>query len=377
MEDNTVTSENESYLTDQIITYLGNKRTLLKGIGNAALEVSKKLGKEKLITFDGFSGSGIVARYLKQFSSTVYANDLEHYSYVINSCYLANPSLKTKKEVTKIIRDLNTRASKLTDSKHGDGIIRSLYSPKDANTIKKGERTFYTPENARKLDFLAQEVQSLEPELRPFIYGPLLYAASVNVNTSGIFKGFHKNKAGYGQYGGENQVALSRILKPIILQEPVFSNFYTDFEVYQDDTTSVAQRLHSQEEIDFTYLDPPYNQHPYGSNYFMLNLLLEYKMPEKISKVSGIVEGWNRSAYNKKAEVLNALEGLVGSLNSKFIAIAYNNEGFVSHNDFLSSLAKHGTVKVEETKYPAFRGSRNLGSRETYVTELIYLLEKS
>jgi adenine-specific DNA-methyltransferase len=28
-------------------------------------------------------------------------------------------------------------------------------------------------------------------------------------------------------------------------------------------------------EVDLAYLDPPYNQHPYGSNYFMLNLILD------------------------------------------------------------------------------------------------------
>jgi len=32
-------------------------------------------------------------------------------------------------------------------------------------------------------------------------------------------------------------------------------------------------------------LDPPYNQHPYGSNYFMLNLLADYREPADVSAV--------------------------------------------------------------------------------------------
>ncbi|WP_436404851.1 DNA adenine methylase [Campylobacter jejuni] len=37
--------------------------------------------------------------------------------------------------------------------------------------------------------------------------------------------------------------------------------------------------------FDVVYLDPPYNQHPYSSNYFMLNLIANYKKPEEISKI--------------------------------------------------------------------------------------------
>ena len=39
--------------------------------------------------------------------------------------------------------------------------------------------------------------------------------------------------------------------------------------------------------LDLVYLDPPYNQHPYGSNYFMLNVIAN-NQTTKISKVSGI-----------------------------------------------------------------------------------------
>ena len=54
--------------------------------------------------------------------------------------------------------------------------------------------------------------------------------------------------------------------------------------------------------FDLAYFDPPYNQHPYGSNYFMLNLVSSYERPnvEKISRVSGIPKDWNRSVFNKK-----------------------------------------------------------------------------
>lgn len=84
--------ENKEFLTKQIITYIGNKRSLLPFIENAVDEVKKRLGEKTLVCFDVFSGSGIVARFLKQHSRIIYVNDLEDYSYLINECYLSNRS---------------------------------------------------------------------------------------------------------------------------------------------------------------------------------------------------------------------------------------------------------------------------------------------
>ena len=85
--------ENKDYLSEQIITYLGNKRSLLKEIENEIIKIKKKIKKEKIIACDLFSGSGIVARMLKQHCSKIIANDLEEYSYLINKCYLSNKKL--------------------------------------------------------------------------------------------------------------------------------------------------------------------------------------------------------------------------------------------------------------------------------------------
>ncbi|MCR5045578.1 MAG: DNA adenine methylase, partial [Treponema sp.] len=79
--------ENPAFLTKQIITYIGNKRALLKDIQAEIEGVQKKLGKKRLVSADLFSGSGIVSRLLKASSKKIYANDLESYSYLLNDCY--------------------------------------------------------------------------------------------------------------------------------------------------------------------------------------------------------------------------------------------------------------------------------------------------
>jgi adenine-specific DNA-methyltransferase len=129
-------------------------------------------------------------------------------------------------------------------------------------------------------------------------------------------------------------------------------------------------------EVDLAYLDPPYNQHPYGSNYFMLNLILENKRPEAISKISGIAEGWNRSAYNKKQLAYDALTDLVTNIKAKYVLISFNSEGYMSLDEMKTMLKKIGKVKVLEKDYNTFRGCRNFENRSIHVTEYLYLLEK-
>ena len=72
--------ENDDFLSSQIITYIGNKRSLLKYIEDEIKIICKKLGKTSLICADLFSGSGIVARMLKKYSQKLIVNDLENYS---------------------------------------------------------------------------------------------------------------------------------------------------------------------------------------------------------------------------------------------------------------------------------------------------------
>jgi adenine-specific DNA-methyltransferase len=201
-----------------------------------------------------------------------------------------------------------------------------------------------------------------------------LSEASIHANTSGVFKGFYKNKeTGIGQFGGLNQDALFRITGDITLPFPVFSNFNCETIICNGDSNQIIKDL---PEVDIAYLDPPYNQHPYGSNYFMLNLILDYKYPKNTSKVSGIPENWNRSNYNKENYALKSLAELVENIRSKYVLISFNSEGFISLSEMKNMLKKIGRVEVLETKYNAFRGSRNLNNREIHVKEYLYLVEK-
>ena len=128
--------------------------------------------------------------------------------------------------------------------------------------------------------------------------------------------------------------------------------------------------------MDVVYLDPPYKQHPYGSNYFMLNLLSSYKRPEKISRVSGIPKDWKRSTYNSRHQATESLFHLLESCPAKFILLSYSSEGFIGYEEMTAFLARLGHIATLETPYATFRGSRNLKNRPQNVTEFLFLVER-
>ena len=281
--------EKDEYLTQQLITYIGNKRALLNFIGDGIKIVRNELGKDKLKIFDVFSGSGVTARYFRQYSDLLIVNDLEKYSAVINECYLSNqneldlPALRN--EYDNITNQLNKNLKK--------GIITELYAPQNDMEIQPNER--------------------------------------------------------------------------------VFSNYNCETFVYNEDSNKLINDL---PEVDLAYLDPPYNQHPYGSNYFMLNVILDYKYPQNISAVSGIPDNWKRSDYNKNKKALQALKELVSNIKTKYVLISFNSDGFITIDQMKEMLDKIGKYRILETRYNTFRGSRNLNKRDIHVKEYLYLLEK-
>ena len=363
--------ENSDYLSEQIITYLGNKRALLGQINIAVEQVKRRLGKDYLRCFDVFSGSGIVSRLLKSHASLLVSNDLEDYASVIGRCYLANKSEVDICLLQNVVNDINSLVSSKPNRR---GFIEEMYSPHDEGCITKDDRVFYTKNNARRLDNYRALIEDAPRDLHDFLISPLLSAASVHANTAGMFKGFYKNRnTKIGQFGGSGSDALVRIMGDITLEVPVFSNYECEYKVLQEDANVAARQVH---QLDLAYLDPPYNQHPYGSNYFMLNLLTCYERPTEVSRISGIPKNWQRSRYNVRSKSLYLMTDLVEHIDAPFLLISFNNEGFITPDEIHTMLESIGSVETVEMKYNAFRGSRSFKNRSIHVTEYLFLVEK-
>ena len=357
------------YLKDQIITYIGNKRKILPFIERSL----NQIGIKDYTFLDLFSGSGIVSRLAKVHGAKkIIANDLEYYSMVLNTVFLRNEE-GNKKEFEEMKQYILSKPL-------FEGWVSENYAPKDDNDIQRGERCFYTRENALLIDSYLESLKELPCEVADMFLAPLIYEASVHTNTSGVFKGFYKNKQGIGQFGGEGKNALQRICGKIDPQFPVFCPNETENIIISADASTVVKDTHIVEKakgIDITYIDPPYNQHPYGSNYFMLNAIAKCKCPDEISKVSGIPKDWNRSIYNKRVEGVMQLLKDIENVDSKYVLLSYSSEAYLPIKDMVAELAKIGLItNLQEIDYNVFRGSRNLSNRPKKLQEYLITIRK-
>ena len=373
----------DNFVLQTMLTCIGNKRLLVDNIFDIVKQVSTRLGKEKLAIMDGFSGSAVVARKLSNIASTIYSNDLETYAYIIAKSSLETPCEADRKCVATHLENMNKLA--FDTQLPADGFISRLYAPQDTENIQQGERCFYTQENARIIHAMRNYIDdpntAVPIHLRVHLIAPLLAKASIHANTSGVFKGFHSAN-GVGAWGGAGAKCLPRIKGTIQLDMPIWNLEYEGqftSNVTQGDINKTITNINDGE-LDILYLDPPYNQHPYGSNYFMLNLIAENKEPDDntLSRVSGIPNTWNRSNYNYKKSAIDDMTNLleVGTKKSTFILLSYNNEGIIGDDDWTNILSPY-TVEKIEIKYNAYRGSRNLAGRADKVMERLYLICKN
>ena len=138
--------ESPEYLSDQLITCIGNKRSLLDRIAQATQRVKKRLGKDRLHVFDVFAGSGVVSRFFKAHASRLVSNDFEDYAAVVGRCYLRNHSTVDLRRLTRIVDHLNDRVDRekfrafLTATKAWQGVhgYQTVWlSPGMAEILKK------------------------------------------------------------------------------------------------------------------------------------------------------------------------------------------------------------------------------------------------
>lgn len=374
----TITEEPADFVFQTMLTCIGNKRKLVGHICDIAETLRQRLNKEKMCIMDGFTGSGVVARALAHMCHTIITNDLETYAHLMSKCFLQTPAARQLPLIAEHINYMNKLA--ISGPYFEEGIIAKLYAPQNTNDVQVGERCFYTRENAIIIDTLRKYISdSVEPDLQVYCLAPLLIKASIHTNTAGVFKGFYKD-GDIGCFGGAGKNALSRIMKPITLDMPIWSTETYNSLCYNTNINGLMDTLDNPwigEPIDILYLDPPYNQHPYGSNYFMLNVIAKNEEPVKVSKVSGIPTDWNKSAYNSKASAIRDMTHLLqtGLAKSHYIVLSYNDEGIISTEDWVNIFEPY-VVEKREILYDTFKGSRNLKDRSNKVIEIMYIISK-
>lgn len=369
-------AKTDDYVFNQLIPYIGNKRKLLDLIGRA-LRYTEVLSGSTF--FDVFAGSGVVSRLAKSLGYRVIANDWEPYSKTINTCYIAcnsTPAFSLLGGYGAAIDYLNNLPSRV------DWVTEHLCPRDDNNYDVAVDRMFYMRKNGVRLDAIRHQIEKwkneglIGEEEEACLLAPLLYQACYNSNTSGVFKGFHNG------WGGQTKTALYRIAADLSLCPAVFLDNGLDNIVTCSDALKVAKEL-QHNEIDIAYLDPPYNQHPYGSNYHVLNSIALWDKPELSKTItrgtkSAIRLDWRterRSAYNYKDAAVQAYRELVQALNARFIMTSYSTDGFIPIEKMLRACVEQGSVHIEMREYKRYRVSTQRFSTKPVNVEFVIVVD--
>jgi adenine-specific DNA-methyltransferase len=360
----------DEYLFAQLIPYIGSKRKLLGLIDKAVCKTGVDCG-----TFaDLFAGSGVVSRYAKTRGFRVVANDWEPYSLVLNSATIALNAPPCPDIVFDILNSLPGI----------EGYITTNYCPdNDLAADPEAERMYYTRANGMKIDAIRTQIaewtdsNKIDQATTNYLLAPLISAASYTSNTSGLFKAYHNG------WGGQTSTALYRILSDLVLK-PVrlLDNQQNNFALSMDasDLAKCWKDIVGAP-ADIVYLDPPYNQHPYGSNYHMLNSIALWDCPDvpDISEAKcAIRKDWRterRSSFNSNAQALPALHQLLDSLQCRWVLMSYSTDGNIPVDDLVAAFAGRGALSVVANSYKRYRVSSQRMSEKSHNVEFVLILD--
>lgn len=367
------------YVFHQLIPYIGNKRKLLRLIGSAIDATG--LSPAQATFLDAFSGSTVVARYAKQLGFAVTANDWEPYAEALAQCFVAPNAAPTyfgTRSYVSVLAELNALPPL-------EGWITTHLCPADDEHFDTArDRMFYLRRNGMKFDAIRERIAQWEtagdltPLQRSALLGPLLYQACWLSNTSGVFKGFHNG------WGGRTGTALYRIQATLELTRAIFHDNTRPNRATRLDATELALASHAHAPYDIAYLDPPYNQHPYGSNYHVLNSLTLWDKPTLSPTITGrgdksaIRTDWRtqrRSAYNHRARATAEYQRLITALNARYLLTSYSTDGSIPLTALLQANLARGETTVFLQGYKRYRVSTQRFSHKPMNIEFVLLTD--
>jgi adenine-specific DNA-methyltransferase len=109
------------------------------------------------------------------------------------------------------------------------------------------------------------------------------------------------------------------------------------------------------------YLDPPYNQHRYFTNYHVWETLVAWDAPEAYGVARKRLDSRDpstRSAFNSKKTMPAALASVVRSVDCDLLVLSYNNESWLDMDELEQMCEGRGTVATL-----TFDSARYVGAR--------------
>lgn len=325
------------------IKYLGNKKRLLPFI-NSVIDFSNRKDQTGV---DLFSGTGIVSREMSENYINVISNDIMFYSFILNSSNLNNHYYD------EIEYNINIIKNKLLC-----GFIFNHYSENVGVNIFKNNIAMSIDGNRFELELLKN---NMSKSTYYFILNSIIIESDFRSNIMGTYASFYKA-------GWRNQALIPWDLRIYKNKELKTKNLIFNM----DANNCVDFLIDKKIDVDFFYMDPPYNGRQYGDNFHVLETIAKYDNPITSGKVNKR-KITTKSKFCYKSKCLNEFDNVVYKISnlSKEIFISYNNEGIMSIRDIINILNKYYKyISLFESKYRRFK-TNSLKKTNKNVVEML------
>lgn len=332
--------------------YLGNKESILNEISD--LLESQGLLKDGFTFFDAFCGSGSVADYFKSYYDII-INDNLTWSVKYAKGRVCAPTCTFDKLGFNPFEYLNANENTV------QGFMYRNYAPTES------ARMYFTPENAGRIDYFRKQIEDwknenlLSEEEYCYLIACLIESVSDVSNTAGVYGAFLKKWD-------------SRATKKIVFSKVDFcSARYKSIRTYNAKIEDIIEKV----ECDILYLDPPYTQNQYGTQYHLLETLVLDDNPT-ISKVTGSRStAPMRSDWSKEYKANILFDRILAKTKARYIVLSYNNDGFMSKEYIEAAMKRYGKPETFVCKKIAYKKYQNWKSQnENKHFEYLFFVEK-
>jgi adenine-specific DNA-methyltransferase len=309
-----------------VIKYLGSKRSLVPVIG----DIAERVGARTAV--DLFTGTTRVAQEFKRRGIAVTATDVATYSQVLSDCYIAtDASAVDPQELEDELRRLSALPGKR-------GYFTRTFCE---------EARFFQPKNGARVDAIRDvlEEEHRGTALFPILLTSLMLAADRVDSTTGLQMAYLKEWA-------------PRAFQDLELRAP---------QLLPGPGRTVAgdavETIGLLPQVDLIYLDPPYNQHRYFTNYHIWETLVRWDEPEVYGVARKRVDARDdatKSVFNNKRRMPAALTDLLHRANAEVVVVSYNDESWVPPEQIVQALRDAGH---EDVRMLGFDSKRYVGAQ--------------
>jgi adenine-specific DNA-methyltransferase len=285
-----------------LIKYLGSKRRLVPALATIADASGARTA------LDLFTGTTRVAQAFKQRGVHVTAVDTARYAEVFGQCYI-----ETDLDAVDV-RELAAELTRLDQLPGRGGYFTETFCERSR---------FFTPANGARIDAIRDAIASdhAGTPLEPLLLTSLIEAADRVDSTTGVQMAYLKKWA-------------PRAHQAMTLRAP---------ELLRGSGCSIRsdaiEAVKAIGPFDLAYLDPPYNQHRYFTNYHVWETLVAWDAPEHYGVACKRIDARDdetRSPFNSRRTMPAALAAVVAGVDAELVVVSYNDEAWLTLDELVS-----------------------------------------